>query len=226
MNSGGGLINLWMIILSVVAVVLVIVLFYLSKSEGSNRKSKKSELKDIKIPRSQKRALKKAEKAAVKKAAAVSEDIQVADPRVIADETLNDIISKVKASFEKKVDHSLENKLNNLNKSIDQSIKKTEADVSDLLSQYYLGAKQSVEKSVANIDQEALKIDASVKQIVDERKKDILAKVDSKMINILTAYLNETLVGAIDLADQQEYIFDRLNSNKEAILEDIKNVSV
>jgi len=56
-----------------------------------------------------------------------------------------------------------------------------------------------------------------------EEKQRLIDRFEKNMADILNHYILDAIGGEIDLTDQLEYIFQSLEENKKAILEDVKN---
>lgn len=62
-----------------------------------------------------------------------------------------------------------------------------------------------------------------VRDEIRAEKADLMKKFDTKLAEVLSAYLVESLGQNVDLGAQTKYIFSRLNENKTQLKEDILN---
>jgi hypothetical protein len=64
-----------------------------------------------------------------------------------------------------------------------------------------------------------------VQKEIAAEKLQTIERFDKNMTSIVTHYIQSAIGDQIDLNDQLEYILEDLETNKVAILEDIKNGS-
>jgi hypothetical protein len=84
-------------------------------------------------------------------------------------------------------------------------------------------AVEAIQKTSTEIDNQRQMLQQQVQKEVDDAKKTLIDHFDNNMANIVNHYILAAVGDQIDLNDQLEYILADLESNKQAILEDIKN---
>lgn len=89
------------------------------------------------------------------------------------------------------------------------------------LNQLRATTKTTVDTLSKEIDQQKTTIDAQVRESVETEKKALLAKLDAKFADVITAFLIESLGNDIDLGAQSAYIFKMLEASKADILKDL-----
>ncbi len=93
--------------------------------------------------------------------------------------------------------------------------------------QSIMDAKQlaidSISKTQAAIEEQRQILGKQLDDQVAAEKKSILEQFEKNMAEIINHYVMAAIGNQIDLSDQLEYILTELETNKAAILEDIKN---
>jgi len=84
-------------------------------------------------------------------------------------------------------------------------------------------ALESIKKTQEVIDQQRTQLEQQMNDQAAEEKQRLIDRFEKNMADILNHYILDTIGGEIDLTDQLEYIFQSLEENKKAILEDVKN---
>ena len=84
-------------------------------------------------------------------------------------------------------------------------------------------ALESIKKTQEIIDQQRTQLEQQMNDQAAEEKQRLIDRFEKNMADILNHYILDTIGGEIDLNDQLEYIFQSLEENKKAILEDVKN---
>lgn len=83
-------------------------------------------------------------------------------------------------------------------------------------------ALQSIEKTVATIEQQRQFLEQQMQAQSAAQKDRIVARFETEMASIINHYVLRAIGNQIDLSDQLEFILSEMESNKQAILEDIK----
>jgi len=84
-------------------------------------------------------------------------------------------------------------------------------------------AVESIEKTKTTIDDERRSLVAQLeKEVTDERERRI-KQFEDRMGDIINHYVLAAIGNQIDLSDQLEYILSEMESQKSAIVEDIRN---
>ena len=84
-------------------------------------------------------------------------------------------------------------------------------------------ALESIKKTQEVIDQQRAQLEKQMNDQAAEEKQRLIDRFETNMADILNHYILDAIGGEIDLTDQLEYIFQNLEENKKAILEDVKN---
>lgn len=80
----------------------------------------------------------------------------------------------------------------------------------------------SIQKTQQLIDEQRELLTQQLKDQAEKEKKELIAKFENNMGEIINHYVIEAIGTEIDLADQMEFIFTNLDENKQAILEDMQ----
>lgn len=84
-------------------------------------------------------------------------------------------------------------------------------------------AVESIQKTNTAIDEQRKVLSEQVQQEMVAEKEEILKRFEANMADIVNHYVLAAIGDQIDLNDQLEYILGDLESNKQAIIEDIRN---
>lgn len=106
-----------------------------------------------------------------------------------------------------------------ITRTLQEEFKKYEQSIADAKQI----AMESIEKTVDTIEQQRQFLEQEMKTQSEEQKKRIVARFESEMASIFNHYITKAIGNQIDLSDQLDFIIGELESNKQAILEDIKN---
>jgi hypothetical protein len=106
-----------------------------------------------------------------------------------------------------------------LTRTLQEEFKKYEQSIADA-KQIALG---SIEKTITTIDQQREFMEQQLQSQAQANKKRILDQFQKDMAGIINHYVIAAIGNQIDLSDQLEYILAELESNKQAIIEDIQN---
>jgi F0F1-type ATP synthase membrane subunit b/b' len=95
--------------------------------------------------------------------------------------------------------------------------------------QSIMDAKQlaidSIQKTNAAIEEQRQTLGQQVKSEIDAEKLQLVKHLEVHMAEIVNHYVLAAIGDQIDLSDQLEYILNALETNKQAILEDVRNGS-
>lgn len=86
-------------------------------------------------------------------------------------------------------------------------------------------AIDSINKTQAAMEEQRQLMQSELKQQVEAEKKEMIKKLDKNMASVVNHYLLEVLSEEVDMNSQSEYIFQHLEDQKAAILEDIRGSS-
>lgn len=84
-------------------------------------------------------------------------------------------------------------------------------------------AVEAIEKTQGAIDEQRQILQEQLQKQVAEEKAQAVARFEANMGEILNHYILEAIGTEIDLTDQLDYIFNQLEENKQAMVEDIKD---
>lgn len=105
-----------------------------------------------------------------------------------------------------------------ITRTLQDEFKKYEQSISD--------AKQialdSIDKTTATIEQQREIMEREMQGMISEEKKRVIERFETEMAGIVNHYVLRAIGNQIELTDQLDYILAELESNKEAIIEDVK----
>lgn len=84
-------------------------------------------------------------------------------------------------------------------------------------------ALDSINKTQVIIENQRVNMEAQVKIEADAEKQRIIEHFEKNMATIVNHYILSAIGNEIDLSDQLDYIFQNLQDNKKAIIEDINS---
>lgn len=97
----------------------------------------------------------------------------------------------------------------------------------DKYEQSIMDAKQlaieSIQKTNTAIDEQRAAMSQQVQQEIMAEKQQLLDRFETRMADVVNHYVVSAIGNQIDLNDQLEYILNELETNKQAIIEDIQN---
>ncbi|HIA91988.1 TPA: hypothetical protein EYO12_02620 [Candidatus Saccharibacteria bacterium] len=85
-------------------------------------------------------------------------------------------------------------------------------------------AIESITKTQQAMEEQRAVLQKEMQEQVDRQKKEMLTKLDKDMASVVNHYLIEALSEEVDMSSQSEFIFQHLEDQKAAILEDIRSV--
>lgn len=86
-------------------------------------------------------------------------------------------------------------------------------------------AIESIQKTNAAIDEQRALLGQEVQKEILAEKQQLITRFEQNMTDIINHYVISAIGNQIDLNDQLEFILTDLESNKQAIIEDITNGS-
>lgn len=104
-------------------------------------------------------------------------------------------------------------------RTLQDEFKKYEQSISDAKAI----ALESIDKTVATIEQQRHFLETQLQAQAEAQKARILQQFEAEMASIVNHYILRAIGNQIDLSDQLEYILAELETNKAAIIEDVKN---
>ncbi|HSX35667.1 MAG TPA: hypothetical protein VLH84_01895 [Patescibacteria group bacterium] len=84
-------------------------------------------------------------------------------------------------------------------------------------------AIESIQKTKTAVDEQRSSLVAQLEKEVGEEKERRVKQFDQRMAQIVNHYVLSAIGNQIDLNDQLEYILNELETNKAAIIEDIRS---
>lgn len=105
-----------------------------------------------------------------------------------------------------------------ITRTLQVEFKKYEQSISDAKQL----ALDSIEKTMTTIDQQRQFMEQQLHAQSETQKARIVKQFEADMAGIINHYVLRAIGNQIDLSDQLDYILAELESNKQAILEDIK----
>lgn len=106
-----------------------------------------------------------------------------------------------------------------LTRTLQEEFKKYEQSIADA-KQIALG---SIEKTITTIEQQRAFMEQQLQAQSQANKERMVKQFEQDMASIVNHYVVKAIGDQIDLSDQLEYILAQLETNKKAILEDIRN---
>jgi hypothetical protein len=106
-----------------------------------------------------------------------------------------------------------------ITRTLQEEFKKYEQSITD--------AKQialdSIEKTVTTIEQQRQFLEQQLQAQSAAQKARIISRFEAEMATIINHYVLQAIGNQIDLSDQLEFILSEMETNKAAIIEDIKS---
>lgn len=103
-------------------------------------------------------------------------------------------------------------------RTLQQEFKKYEQSIVDAKQM----ALDSIEKTITTIEQQRTFLEQQLQAEAQAQKQKIIENFEKDMAAIINHYVLQAIGTQIDLSDQLEYILREIESNKQAIIEDIK----
>jgi len=82
-------------------------------------------------------------------------------------------------------------------------------------------AVEALQKTQATVEKQRQELAQKLHEELANEKKVLLEKFEDNMGQVVNHYILEAIGGELDISDQMEYIYQHLEDNKQAILEDI-----
>lgn len=116
-----------------------------------------------------------------------------------------------------------------LNEFMKQEITRTLQEEFGKYEQSIADAKQlaidSLNKTRAAVEEERAALRENLQKQYDEEKQAMISRFENNLAEVVNHYVLDAVGNQIDLTEQLEYIVGQLESNKQAIVEDIQNGS-
>ena len=106
-----------------------------------------------------------------------------------------------------------------LTSKVDEELTKYEQSINDARNL----AIDSIKKTSLALDEQRQVLGDEVKKAVADEKTRIINNFINQLTDIVSHYITSAIGNEIDLNDQLEYILANLETNKQAMIEDIKN---
>jgi hypothetical protein len=104
-------------------------------------------------------------------------------------------------------------------RTLQSEFKKYEQSISDAKAI----ALESIDKTVATIEQQRHFLETQLQAQAEAQKARIIEQFEAEMASIVNHYILRAIGNQIDLSDQLDYILAEMETNKAAIIEDVKN---
>lgn len=82
-------------------------------------------------------------------------------------------------------------------------------------------AVEALRKTQETVEKQRRELAQKLHEELANEKKTLLEKFEDNMGQVVNHYILEAIGGELDISDQMEYIYQHLEDNKQAILEDI-----
>jgi F0F1-type ATP synthase membrane subunit b/b' len=160
---------------------------------------------------------------------AAAEDVE----HIFNDDFREELRNRGRLHFEKIItdnavflQQDLRNTTTQLNEYMRTEISKTLQEEFKKYEQSIVDAKQialdSIEKTVATIEQQRQFLEQQMKSEADAQKKRMVERFEGEMATIVNHYVLQAIGSQIDVADQMDFILAEMQANKQAIIEDIQ----
>lgn len=106
---------------------------------------------------------------------------------------------------------------------ISRDLKEAFANYESAISDAKQLAVESIEKTKETIDEQRSALSSQLEKEVADEKARRIKRFDENMADVVNHYVLAAIGDQIDLNDQLEYILGELETNKQAILEDVVN---
>jgi len=106
-----------------------------------------------------------------------------------------------------------------ITRTLQEEFKKYEQSIADAKKL----ALDSIDKTITTIEQQRQFLQTQLQTQSEAQKARIVASFEKEMASIINHYVLRAIGNQIDLSDQLDYILAELESNKTAIVEDIKH---
>lgn len=106
-----------------------------------------------------------------------------------------------------------------ITRTLQEEFKKYEQSIADAKQI----AMDSIEKTVATIEQQRQFMERQMKAQSDAQKARVIARFEEEMAGIINHYVLKAIGNQIDLSEQLDFILSELEANKQAIIEDVKS---
>jgi F0F1-type ATP synthase membrane subunit b/b' len=106
-----------------------------------------------------------------------------------------------------------------ITRTLQEEFKKYEQSIADAKKI----ALESMDKTVSVIEQQRHLMEDQLKAQSDAQKERVIKRFETEMASIVNHYVLKAIGNQIDLTDQLDFIMNELETNKQAIIEDIKN---
>ncbi|HSW78401.1 MAG TPA: hypothetical protein VLF88_00060 [Candidatus Babeliales bacterium] len=106
-----------------------------------------------------------------------------------------------------------------ITRTLQEEFKKYEQSIADAKQI----ALESIEKTVTTIEQQRQFLEQQMKAQSDTQKARIITRFEEEMAGIINHYVLKAIGNQIDVSEQLEFILNEMETNKPAIIEDIKN---
>ena len=160
--------------------------------------------------------------------AAAHEDVE----RIFNDEFREELRNRGRLHFEKIINDNamflqqdLQLTASDLNEFMQGEIKKVLRDEFGKYQESVESAKdlavEALQKTQETVEQQRAELAQKLHEELINEKKMLLEKFEENMGQVVNHYILEAIGGELDISDQMEYIYQHLEDNKQAILEDI-----
>lgn len=105
-----------------------------------------------------------------------------------------------------------------ITRTLQQEFKKYEQSITDAKQL----ALDSIEKTITTIEQQRAFLQQQLATQSEAQKAQVVKRFEEEMAGIINHYVLRAIGNQIDLSDQLDYILAELESNKQAIIDDIK----
>lgn len=105
-----------------------------------------------------------------------------------------------------------------ITRTLQQEFKKYEQSITDAKQL----ALDSIEKTITTIEQQRAFLQQQLVTQSEAQKAQIIARFEVEMASIINHYILRAIGNQIDLSDQLDYILAELETNKKAIIEDVR----
>lgn len=106
-----------------------------------------------------------------------------------------------------------------ITRTLQEEFKKYEQSIADAKQI----AMDSIEKTVTTIEEQRQFLEQQMQAQSEAQKARIISRFETEMAGIINHYVLQAIGNQIDLSDQLEFILGEMETNKQAIIEDVKS---
>ncbi|MBW4061712.1 hypothetical protein HJC99_04045 [Candidatus Saccharibacteria bacterium] len=155
-------------------------------------------------------------------------------PVVVSEPTALELENKLKAAYEAKIGEATQafaTDLTSTSAKLSELVSRLTTDVIEKeLDAYHktldgvrATANEAMEKIRAAVDEQRVELRKGMEADVAAEQNRLIERFDTKMGDVVSSYIAESLGGGVDLGAQMQYVISSLEAHKEEIKKDLYN---